>query len=321
MPGRSLDAVRIGDASGRASGSRRRGRARVRRAGDARRCRCPSPARAGRRDRRSSPSSRAGGRGRRRRDRLARLDDHDRDARLERAADRDRRNWRSAAGRGTAIDERRPRAAPIARRGRATSSAGRRARRRTTGRRRGTASRSAPRSTRSAVGEEAGVAAELVDDEALMRAAVAPAQHRMGADEAGDDAAAVDVADEDDRNIGRLGKPHVGDVAGAQVDLGRAARALDEDDVGAVADDSRSSPAPAAAARPCAAPYSAARIVPSALPLHDDLRAGLALRLEQHRVHVDRRRAAARPAPAAPAPGRSRRRRRRRRRCSTCSAA
>src|SRR5262249_60987015 len=53
----------------------------------------------------------------------------------------------------------------------------------------------------------------------------------FGADDAGDHAAAVDVADEDDGYVGRPRKPHVGDVACTQVYLGGAARAFDQHDV------------------------------------------------------------------------------------------
>ena len=109
----------------------------------------------------------------------------------------------------------------------------------------------------------------------------------MGADEAGDDAAAVDIADEHDRHVGRLGEAHVGDVAGAEIDLGRAAGALDQHDVHAFADDGEAFQHSGqqftlpptilgGAHRPCP------------LALHDDLRAGVGLRFEQDRVHVDR---------------------------------
>ena len=111
----------------------------------------------------------------------------------------------------------------------------------------------------------------------------------MGADEAGDHPAAVDVADEDDRNIGRLGKSHVGDVAGAQVDLGRASRALDEDDVHAVADPREALEHPGQQLR-LPPPVFRGPHRPGTLALNNDLRPGLALRLEEHRVHVDRRR-------------------------------
>ena len=124
---------------------------------------------------------------------------------------------------------------------------------------------------------------------ALIRARSARRQHRMGADQAGDHAAAVDVADQHHRHIGRLGKAHIGDVAGAQIDLGRAPRALDQDDVGALPDP-REALQHLRQQLALRLPYSRARIVPKRRPCTIDLRAGLALRLEQHRVHVDRRR-------------------------------
>ena len=53
----------------------------------------------------------------------------------------------------------------------------------------------------------------------------------MGADQLGDDAAALDIADQRHRNIGRLGKAHIGDVAVAQVDFRRTSCSFDEDEV------------------------------------------------------------------------------------------
>ena len=116
----------------------------------------------------------------------------------------------------------------------------------------------------------------------------------MGADQARDDAAPVDVADEHDRNAGRLGEAHVGDVAGAEVDLGRAAGALDEDDVGIGDDAGEALHHPRqelGLPRPVfRRPHGA-----GALAVDDHLGAGIALRLEQHRVHMDRRRPPRRP--------------------------
>ena len=57
-------------------------------------------------------------------------------------------------------------------------------------------------------------------------------EHRLGADQARDHAAAVDVADQHHRHVGGAGKAHIGDVVGAQIDLRRAARAFDQDEVG-----------------------------------------------------------------------------------------
>ena len=70
-------------------------------------------------------------------------------------------------------------------------------------------------------------------------------EHGMGADEARDDAAAIDVADEDRRHVRRAGEAEIGDVAGAQIGFGRRARALDEDEVGPGWQAARSCPAPA----------------------------------------------------------------------------
>ena len=56
-------------------------------------------------------------------------------------------------------------------------------------------------------------------------------EHPERAGEMGEHAAAVDVADHQHRQIGGAGKAHIGDVAVAQIDLGRAAGALADDDV------------------------------------------------------------------------------------------
>ena len=105
--------------------------------------------------------------------------------------------------------------------------------------------------------EQARIAAELVDDVAAQRRPFTRVQDRPGADQAGDDAAAVDVGDEHDGNAGGLGEAHVGDVAVAQVDLRRAAGALDEHQVATVRAAAGSFPAPAAA-RSASAPDSRA---------------------------------------------------------------
>ncbi len=47
-----------------------------------------------------------------------------------------------------------------------------------------------------------------------------------------DHAAAVDIADQHHGHVGGPGEAHIGDVAGAQVDLGRAAGPLDQHEVG-----------------------------------------------------------------------------------------
>ena len=90
----------------------------------------------------------------------------------------------------------------------------------------------AARDCGEALVEQPDIAAKLVDDEAVDARALVRLQHEMRADQARDDAAAVDIAEHHDRHIGGRGKSHIGDVAGAQVDLRRAAGAFDQDDIG-----------------------------------------------------------------------------------------
>jgi hypothetical protein len=80
--------------------------------------------------------------------------------------------------------------------------------------------------------EQCHVPAELVDEVAGHHAPVFRGQDGMRADQRGDHAAAVDVADEHDRHIGARRKAHIGDVAGPQIDFRRRARAFDDDKVG-----------------------------------------------------------------------------------------
>ena len=103
-----------------------------------------------------------------------------------------------------------------------------------------------------------------------------------------------------------------------QVDLGRAAGALDDDEL--VLARSASNAALIAGHRcgAAVAPRHRRRGRAGRRPCDDDLAAGVALGLEQHRVHPHV--AARRPRPGPGATGRRRSRRRRRRgRCSTCS--
>ena len=79
--------------------------------------------------------------------------------------------------------------------------------------------------------EERRIAAELVDDEARDATLVGRVEHRDRAEEVREHAAAVDVADHDDGQVSGLRQAHVGDVVGAQVDLGGRPRAFADDDV------------------------------------------------------------------------------------------
>ena len=143
----------------------------------------------------------------------------------------------------------------------------------------------AARDVRHAVGEQRRIAAEAVDDEAHDHRRIGRIDHGLRADEAGDHAAAVDVAQQHDRHVGGARKAHVGDVRGAQVHLGGGARAFDQHEVGFGRED-------AEALQHGAEQLGLHRLVLARLggaddlALHHDLRADLALGLQQHRVHV-----------------------------------
>ena len=75
------------------------------------------------------------------------------------------------------------------------------------------------------------VAAELVDDEAGHPRPVVGLEQGERADERREDATAVDVAHEEDGGIGEPRDAHVDDVPGREIDLGRATRPFDDDQV------------------------------------------------------------------------------------------
>ena len=140
--------------------------------------------------------------------------------------------------------------------------------------------------------EQARVAAELVDDEADDGRGVLGRERRLDPENLGENAAAIDVADQRDRAVRSAREAHIGDVALAQVDLGCAARAFDEHEVGVCA-------YARVAVEHGAHQFGFERLIfarpriADHLALDDDLRADLALRLEQNRVHVHARRNAA----------------------------
>ncbi len=107
----------------------------------------------------------------------------------------------------------------------------------------------------------------------------------MSTDELGDDAAALDVADQHDRDIGRFGEPHISDVSVTQIDLGRASRTLDEDEVGRLGESREGGEDRRQQARRQSAVLTGAGGAPDPAVQHD-LRTAFRLRLQQHRVHV-----------------------------------
>src|SRR3546814_8194513 len=71
----------------------------------------------------------------------------------------------------------------------------------------------------------------FIDKKGLYHGRVARVDHRLGTCDRGDHAAAVDVAHQYHRHVGRAGKAHVCDVPFTQVDFGWAASALDYNDI------------------------------------------------------------------------------------------
>jgi hypothetical protein len=135
--------------------------------------------------------------------------------------------------------------------------------------------------------EQRRVAAELVDHEPAHVRALLGREQRDGAVERREHAAAIDVADQQHRRAAVARHAHVHDVVLREVDLGRASRALGDDEVVRGAQ-------PVERAGHHRPQLGLARVVGARVgdaqraAEHHDLRRPVALRLEQHRVHVDR---------------------------------
>ncbi|MNZ50537.1 hypothetical protein D3C78_683260 [compost metagenome] len=137
--------------------------------------------------------------------------------------------------------------------------------------------------------QQGDVATETVDDEALDPGLLGRRQQLQGTDQVGEDAAAIDVGNQNHRAVDRFGKTHVGDVTGTQVDLGRRARTFDhhhriratEALMGGQHRLHGDSLVVVIGHRVHAGDRAA---------MDDDLGAGVTVGLEQHRVHVGVRR-------------------------------
>ena len=101
----------------------------------------------------------------------------------------------------------------------------------------------------------------------------------------GEDPATIDVGDQHHRAVHRLGEAHVGDVLGAQVDLGGGAGTLDEDHLvllgQAMEGVQHRHPGLGLVALVVAGVHGG-----DGATLDDDLGAGVRIGLEQHRIHV-----------------------------------
>ena len=129
-------------------------------------------------------------------------------------------------------------------------------------------------------------AAELVDHESRDPVAVGLAEDRVRAHEMRQHPAAVDVADDQDRQVGRFRQPHVGDVRLPQIDFRRGPGALADHDV-----EPRAQILQAGGGhRPqCFATLPVRRRRHTALgaAADDDLAGLIRAGLEQHRIEID----------------------------------
>ncbi len=128
------------------------------------------------------------------------------------------------------------------------------------------------------------VAAELVDDKGLQQRPVVLVEQRPRAVERGEDAAAVDVADDHDRQSELAGEAHVDVVTRAEVDLGRGAGALTHDELVGVCE------LAVGGERGLGQVGAPGGILPRLegarwLAAHDDERPAVGARLEQDGVH------------------------------------
>ena len=128
---------------------------------------------------------------------------------------------------------------------------------------------------------------KAIDDEACDHLGIICLDDGSGAHKRCDDPATIDIADQHYGNVGSAREAHIGDVALAQVHLGRAPRALDYDEVvrrfqAVECLDHRgkqASPIGHIGRRFLAA---------QGFPIKHDLRTPIAFRLEEHGIHISR---------------------------------
>ena len=135
------------------------------------------------------------------------------------------------------------------------------------------------------------VAAKPVDHETARARLLGSRQAIESAGEMSEHAAAVNVGDQHHRAIGGFCEAHVGDVAVAQVDLGRTACALDQHHL-ILAPEARIGFEHRSHRAGLVVVIGARIHVGAHLAVDDDLRAGVGARLEQDRIHVGVRREA-----------------------------
>ena len=134
--------------------------------------------------------------------------------------------------------------------------------------------------------EQADIAAEFVDHIALEQLLFVVGQDGVRARNTGDHAAPVDIADQHHWRLRCQCKTHIGDIAGAEIDLGRAAGAFHQNNIGIVAQPVKGI-AHARHQIRLDLLIGAGIVIADDFSLHDQLRADIGLRFQQDRVHVD----------------------------------
>ena len=137
-----------------------------------------------------------------------------------------------------------------------------------------------------AIVEQRGIATEPVHDKADDHGVVGGIDHGLGADEACDHAAAVDVAHDHHRHARCPREAHVGDVRRPEIHFRRRARTFDQDEIGLAGEAFEAFEDSTQKFRLHGLVFTGLGVADDAA-LHDDLRADVALGFQQHRVHVN----------------------------------
>ena len=150
------------------------------------------------------------------------------------------------------------------------------------------------RNDRQAAVKQSDIAAKFVDDEALEERLLGGRQQCPGADQAGNHAAPVDIGDQKHRHIRGQGEPHIGNIVFAEIDLGGAAGAFDDDKIGLIFKDREAFQNLRHQALLEGLKFAGA-VIAAHLAQHHQLGADIRLRLQQDWIHIHRWRRAAGP--------------------------
>ena len=133
--------------------------------------------------------------------------------------------------------------------------------------------------------KERRISAKFIDQKSADHGGVFVRENGLRAHQLGDHTTPVDISAKDNGHVGCTCKPHIGNVAGAQIDLGRAAGAFDDNQIILAAQ-------PIKAFQDILQQFGPARPVVRCVrktvgpAVYDDLSSGLRLGFKEHRIHV-----------------------------------